>query len=84
MYFVQIISNSYYEVIYRLLSVSTCDYMCHLLGSVIFFGGQMAVDNGEDIMLGSAVKSTCAYIYHMLGLVNFGSGHFGSRGWMAN
>ena len=47
------------------LSQSTCDLIYDLSGSVILFGGQMAVDNGEDMTVGSVMKSTCVFIYHL-------------------
>ena len=49
--------------------MSTCDLIYHWLGSVIFFGGQMVMATGEDMIAGLVVKSTCVLIYHLLGSV---------------
>ena len=59
---------------------STCVYMCHLLGSVIFFGGLMAVAIGEDKIIRSTVKSTYAYMCHLLGSVIFLRGQMATSG----
>ena len=48
--------------------------MCRLLGSVIFFGGQMVMASGEDLIIRLVVKSTCVFIYHLLGSVIFFGG----------
>ena len=47
--------------------------MYHMIGSVIFFGGQMVTAIGQDMIVGSAVKSACVYMYHLLGSGKFGS-----------
>ena len=72
--------------------MSTCVLMCHLSGSVIFFGGQMATTIGEDMTVGLVMKSTCVYMCHMSSSVIFfggqmdtsvgsiGGDHFGKAG----
>ena len=68
------------DMIFRLVMNSTCVYMYHMLGLVIFFGGQMAMAIGEDLIFRSAVKSTCVYMCHLSSSVIFFGGQM-ARWW---
>ena len=59
---------------------STCVYIYHKSGSVIFFGGQMVMAIGEDITVGSVMKSTCVSMCHMSSSVIFFGGQMDTSG----